>query len=180
MPSDVHERARYLIDEALIAGLSKADETWLCNHTRCCAGCAGYSAATADILRGLRSMSFEVDSGMSQRVKDKVVARVRLVAAEPNQPSRISDCARRVIRQCVVTPSRQLALTTTILAVLAAPSVYQAVRDRVHVTADDQLLLDNIGANLSREIPEVLEPLMQPLSSEMSYAHGADDSGRSR
>ena len=183
MQSDVHERARYLVDEALIAGLSKEDEAWLCSHSRCCVECAEYSAATVDVLRGLRSMSFEVDTGMNQRVRDTVVARVHQGAAERNQPSGIFDCVRRTILQCVVTPSRRLALTTAILAVLAAPSVYRAVQDRrqyAHVNTDDQLLLDSIGANLSRTIPQVLEPLMQPLSSDKSYADGPDDTGRSR
>jgi hypothetical protein len=137
----------------------------------------------ADILRGLRSMSFEVDTGMNQRVRDTVVARVRQVAAERNQLSRIFDCVRRVIRQCVLTPSRQLALTAAILTVLAAPPIYQAVRDKqryAHVDTDDQLLLDSIGANLSRAVPEALEPLIQPLSSYQSYTHGADNTRRSR
>ena len=47
---------------------------------------------------------------------------------------RLFDCLRHVIRQRVVTPSRQLALTTVILAVLAAPSIYRAVRDRQRYT----------------------------------------------
>jgi hypothetical protein len=79
--------------------------------------------------------------------------------------------------------SRQLALATVILAVLAAPLVYHAVRDRqryTYVDADDQLLLDRIGANVSRAIPQILEPLLQPLSSDKSDADGTDDTGRPR
>lgn len=96
---------------------------------------------------------------------------------------RLFDCVRHVIRQCVVTPSRQLALTTVILAVLAAPSIYHAVIDRQRHTrgdVEDQLLLDSIGANVSRAVPQVLEPLMQPLSPNKSYSDGLDDNGRPR
>jgi uncharacterized heparinase superfamily protein len=96
---------------------------------------------------------------------------------------RLFDCLRHVIRQRVVTPSRQLALTTVILAVLAAPSIYRAVRDRqryTHVHVEDQLLLDSIGANVSRAVPQVLEPLMQPLSADKSYSDGTDDTGGPR
>jgi hypothetical protein len=168
MQSD-HERARRLIDEAVLAGLSKGDESWLHNHTRCCGDCVEYSLAMADVLRGLRSISVEVDTNMNQRVRDAVVARIRQPNAEPNQPPRIFDRVRDVIGQWVVRPPRQLVLTTAILAVLAAPLVYRAVRDKqryTDVNADDQLLLDSIGANVSGVIPQALKPLMRPLSSD--------------
>ena len=51
MQADPHQRARFLIDEALIAGIARDDERWLHSHTEECAECANYAEITSRILR---------------------------------------------------------------------------------------------------------------------------------
>ena len=69
MRSDVHERARFLADEALIAGLSPEEAVWLRGHLDACGDCARYAETGASVVRGLHSISFDLDPEMNARVQ---------------------------------------------------------------------------------------------------------------
>jgi hypothetical protein len=180
MQSDVHQRARFLIEDAAIAGLSKRDERWLHSHLGICGECARYSETTAKMLRGLRSLSFEVDPGMNQRVQDAIVARTgqhMAVGRNPNSRGKL------FMRLWAVAPLRPVSLAAAILIVLATPTLYHTLQDRqkqVRSNADDQVLLESIAANVSRGIPEALEPLRQPRSREAPDTPRSDGARGSR
>ena len=170
MQSDVHQRARFLIEDAVIARLSKRDECWLRNHLKDCGECAGFSEATTHMLQGLRSLSFAIDPGMNQRVQDAVLSH----AAAGKDPSNRYSGVK-------LTPPRRAVLVAAVLLVLA-PSLYRTLKDRqeVRTNADDQALLESIAANVSRGIPEALEPLGQAASPEVSRTPRSDVARGSR
>src|ERR1041385_5449681 len=63
MQSDAHERARFLIDEAQVGGISQEDAGWLRAHGSACAECAWFEETTARIVRGLGAFSFPRQAG---------------------------------------------------------------------------------------------------------------------
>jgi hypothetical protein len=82
---------------------------------------------------------------MHQRVRDQVVLRALPPPTESHW--------------------RRAALAAAILIALAVPSVYQLLREKQR-DVDDERLLDNVAANLSRGLPEALAPLQQPVVRE--------------
>ena len=75
MQFDPHQRARFLTDEARVAGISQDDALWLRSHTADCAECAQHEEMVEGIVRGLNSFAFECDSGMGVRMQKAVAAR---------------------------------------------------------------------------------------------------------
>jgi hypothetical protein len=58
MPFDPHERARFLIDESRVAGISKEDTQWLREHLAECAECVRQEETTARMLQAMSELSF--------------------------------------------------------------------------------------------------------------------------
>jgi hypothetical protein len=160
MHSDVHERARYLIEEELIGALSEEDAGWLRNHTADCVNCAGYAEAAAKMLGGIRSLSFEVDPAMNRRVREAIMTHARQLAVERGRRPGVFGHVPR--------PPRT-AWAAAALVLLAAAPIYRSVRDKrkdSRVDASDQALLESIAAKVARAVPEALEPLRQPPSPD--------------
>jgi hypothetical protein len=131
MLADVHERARFLIDEARVAGISHEDSRWLRDHLAACAACARFEETTARIVKGLDGFSFET----APRIDARALA------------------GRRAVR-----PWRW-ALAAAALLVLASLPVYQRVRADRREQEDTQLLLE-VQRHVSRPVPRAMEPLM--------------------
>ena len=131
MQSD-HQRARYLIDEALIAGITRDDDLWLRSHSAECAECANYAEITSRILRGLNALSFETGPAATARVQDALAAYAQ--------------------RRHSVQPWRWGLIAAALLIAAAAPPVYRNMTDKRREAkmerADiDEILLRNIGSH---------------------------------
>jgi hypothetical protein len=72
MNNDFHQRARILIDQARVAGISQEEESWLKNHTIGCTECRAYAETTARVIQGLGSFSFDIDPGLAARVQKAI------------------------------------------------------------------------------------------------------------
>jgi hypothetical protein len=142
MHSDPHQRARFLIDEAVIAGITSDGQRWLRSHTEDCAECAHYAELTSQIVRGLNALSFDKDPAMSIRVQATLAAHVQ----SPRNAS----------------PWR-MALIAAALLIAAAP-IYKNFADkrrRAEMENADTLLLERVDSRLSQTLPEAMEPLTQ-------------------
>ena len=67
---DTHNEARELI--ALGDALSDAQEIWLRSHLRDCASCRDHADATAQIIRGLRSVPVTADARLVRATQMRV------------------------------------------------------------------------------------------------------------
>ena len=149
MPSDLHERARFLIDESRVAGISPEDAAWLRAHTAECPECERYEEVGDRILRGLASFSFEFGPPELARP----AARGLTAAAGPIPTVR----PRR--------PSWRWALVAAALVVLAAVPVYRNLA-AARQEREDALLLEGVDRRVSRTVPAAMEPLVQPRMGE--------------
>lgn len=145
MQSDPHARARFLIDEALVAGIARDDERWLQAHIADCVACGRQAELTSRMVRKLRAISFETDPAMTARVQDSLVlhAQARYRAA----------------------PVWRWAAIAAALLIAAATPIYKNVTERrreAEMDRADTLLLERVNARLSQALPEAMEPLMQP------------------
>src|SRR5437016_10312308 len=75
MPSDMHERARFLIDESRVAGISPDETAWLRAHLAECAECAHQEEITARMLGAMSELSFGRTEDLS--VPDRFVSSVQ-------------------------------------------------------------------------------------------------------
>jgi hypothetical protein len=133
MQSDAHARARFLIDEVRVGGISPEDARWLRGHVAECGPCAAFEETTARIVRGLEEFSFDVPVKQSGR-----------------QPAAGRGSA-----------PLWWALAAAALVMLAAVPVYQNVRTARQERAD-ALLLEGVESRVSRSVPRAMEPLAQP------------------
>jgi len=76
--SEVHVRARQLIDRHHVEGLVAKDREWLDAHLQDCAECSEVAQSTDSALRALRTVSLPFPSGLASRTQ----FRVRLRAQE--------------------------------------------------------------------------------------------------
>src|ERR1700693_5374082 len=115
MHLDPHQRARFLTDETLVAGISREDQCWLRSHTEHCAECAGHAELTSRIVQGLNSFSFEIEPGMHSRVQDAVSAHTQRVGAK---------------RQHLQIRLWRWALAAATLLVLVTTPIYRNIRPK--------------------------------------------------
>lgn len=144
MQSDPHTRARFLIDEALAAGIARDDERWLQAHMADCAACAKHSELTSRMVRELRAISFETDPAMTARVQDSLA-----LHAQPRYRA---------------APAWRWAAIAAALFIAIAP-LYKSLTEKrreAETEKADTLLLERVNARLSQALPEAMEPLMQP------------------
>jgi len=80
MQNDFHRRARLLIDQAHVVGISPEEESWLNIHTINCTECRDYAEITERVIQGLGSFSFEVDPGLTERVQKALTRSAEAVA----------------------------------------------------------------------------------------------------
>jgi hypothetical protein len=83
---NVHERARQLLAQERIEGITEAERAWVAEHVAECGACADFSQQTADALRNLRSMPLALPAGLAERTQFRVGLRAQqLREREPRQ-----------------------------------------------------------------------------------------------
>jgi len=75
MPVESHERARFLIQQALVEGISLEDRRWLDAHVGECAECRRYADLSARAVRALDWFALELDPAAALRVENIVRSR---------------------------------------------------------------------------------------------------------
>lgn len=145
MQSDPHTKARFLIDEALAAGIARADERWLQAHIADCVACARHAELTSRMVRELRAISFETDPAMTARIQDSLALHARS-------------------RYRAAPVWRWAAIAAALLIAAAAPIYKNVTEKRREAETDraDTLLLERVNARLSQALPQAMEPLTQP------------------
>ncbi len=72
MPLENHEKARFLLHQALVEGISPEDRRWLDAHVGQCAECGPYADLSARTVRALDGFAFELDPAAALRVENVV------------------------------------------------------------------------------------------------------------
>jgi hypothetical protein len=89
MEPDIHRQARFLLEEARIAGIREEEALWVRSHVAECAECGTYEEELEGVIRGLRSFVFEAGpeprfarrAGREARPTRWVAAAVLLIVA---------------------------------------------------------------------------------------------------
>lgn len=134
MECDLHERARFLTDESLVAQISAEDMRWLEQHTQECAACRSHQELSGRIISGLHSLAFETDPEMSARVKAAI--------SKYRTPRTMSHWL----------------LAAAASLVLASVPVLHYVRE-IRRERADVLLTETVDSRLARTVPAAMEPL---------------------
>ena len=72
MALENHEKARWLLDRALVEGISLEDRCWLDAHVGQCAECGRYADLSARAVRALDWFALEPDPAAALRVENVV------------------------------------------------------------------------------------------------------------
>jgi hypothetical protein len=75
MPTDLHSRARFLIDQSLVGEISQTDDRWLRDHLAECAECERFRNLSHSILRSLGDLSFGITPGATERIQRRIANR---------------------------------------------------------------------------------------------------------
>jgi hypothetical protein len=75
MPLEIHERARFLLRQSLLEGISMEDRQWLDAHVGQCAECDRYADLSARAVRALDWFALEPDPAAALRVENVVRSR---------------------------------------------------------------------------------------------------------
>ena len=78
MSKNLHERARQLIAQQRVEGISTEEQNWLSAHLAECEACSFLQAQTAQALSAFRTMNIELPKNLAARTQ----LRVRLRAEE--------------------------------------------------------------------------------------------------
>lgn len=81
MSFELHEKARLLMDRAMVEGISVEERRWLDAHVGQCAECAQYGSLSARTVRALDSFAFELDPAAAQRMENAIRERAEQLAA---------------------------------------------------------------------------------------------------
>lgn len=81
MQPEVHERARTLLDRAMVEGISADERRWLDTHTAQCDACSQYAELSRRTIAALDSFAFPLDSAAALRVRETVQHRAAGMAA---------------------------------------------------------------------------------------------------
>jgi hypothetical protein len=81
MPSEPHARARLLIDQAMMEGISPDEQHWLNGHSDECAECSRYGELSRRAIRALDSFAFELDPAVALRVENAICGRANRLAS---------------------------------------------------------------------------------------------------
>jgi len=76
MPPDSHEKARVLVDRAMVEGVSPDDQRWLSAHLSHCEECGRYAELSRRTVRALDAFAFHPDPSAALRVQQAVRNRV--------------------------------------------------------------------------------------------------------
>lgn len=86
MSENIHERARQLIAQERVEGISDSESAWLAAHLQECGDCAAVAQDTAAALRSLRTIPIALPAGLAERTQFRVGLRVQqLRETEPRR-----------------------------------------------------------------------------------------------
>ena len=77
MSGDVHAKARRLLAEAHIEGISSEDREWLDDHIEHCAACGQLAQATGQAIDSWRAVSVSLPPALATRAQMRVYLRAR-------------------------------------------------------------------------------------------------------
>jgi len=80
-----HEKARFLIDQSLVDGISAEDRHWLDAHVAECAECGRYADLAARAVRALDWFALELDPAAALRVENVVRSRAEAIRSAEAQ-----------------------------------------------------------------------------------------------
>ncbi len=72
MPSNPHERAQRLLDQAAVEGISQRERIWLDAHILECSECAVHAELSQRAIRAFGQFAFPVDPGVAMRVQEVI------------------------------------------------------------------------------------------------------------
>jgi hypothetical protein len=75
MPLENHEKARFLLHQSLVEGISPEDRLWLDAHVGQCAECGQFADLSARAVRALDWFAVELDPAAALRVENAVRSR---------------------------------------------------------------------------------------------------------
>lgn len=87
MQSELHERARLLLDRAAVEGVSPDEQRWLANHISQCAECSRYAELSQRTIRALDSFAFDLDPAAAFRVQTAIRVRAGRMASHGRDSS---------------------------------------------------------------------------------------------
>lgn len=77
MTDDPHQKAKRLITQSRVEGITSSDQQWLDAHVEDCLHCAGLVESTERTLRSLRSVSVALSPGLVPATRRRVQAHVQ-------------------------------------------------------------------------------------------------------
>jgi hypothetical protein len=86
MNQESHARAKQLVAQEHVEGLSQAEHDWLTAHIRDCTRCAEIARQTDEALRGLRTAAIPLPHGLASRTQFRV--RLRAEELREREPKR--------------------------------------------------------------------------------------------
>jgi hypothetical protein len=73
MQSEIHEKARLLLDRSLVEGISVEERRWLDAHLAACGECSEYAELSGRAVRALDAFAFDMDPAAARLVHDAVM-----------------------------------------------------------------------------------------------------------
>ena len=94
MNQEAHARAKQLVAQERVEGISQAERDWLTAHLQDCARCAGLARQTDEALRGFRTAAIPLPRGLASRTQFRVRLRAQeLREQEPRRRALWFACA---------------------------------------------------------------------------------------
>lgn len=89
MPLENHEKARFLLQRALVEGISPEDRRWLDAHVGQCAECGRYADLSARTVRALDWFALELDPAAALRIENVVRSRAEAMKSAESHAKRL-------------------------------------------------------------------------------------------
>lgn len=89
-----HARAKQLIAQERVEGISQAERGWLSAHLQACASCTAHAQETDQALRSLRAAAIPLPAGLASRTQFRVQLRLQeMREREPKRRALWAACA---------------------------------------------------------------------------------------
>ena len=86
MSEELHRRARRLLEQERVEGISAAEQDWAASHLRECSECGTFARKTEAAVRGLRGMAIPFPKDLASRTQFRV--RLRAQELREREPGR--------------------------------------------------------------------------------------------
>ena len=94
MSDQNHARAKQLIAQERVEGISQTERDWLSTHLQACASCTAHAQETEQALRSLRTAAISVPAGLASRTQFRVQLRLQeMREREPKRRALWAACA---------------------------------------------------------------------------------------